>query len=187
MEGNLIALIITDSRTPRRRWILKARTVRGDIKFQATADNNCQWFMPPACTHASMHVWIMYKHYSTFILDFGICFKDRFDLTKGEAGALRGDITGVVRSQPIQVLLGWGRIPQVKENKHAFDEKAAACSETGEWRQNSALFIDPADCQTPFLMHFEWKLLLEQARGSWNIEVLCPMPLGSESRAAFIT
>lgn len=150
MEGNLIALIITDSRTPRCRWIQKARTVRGHIKFQATADNNSQWFMPPACPHASMHVWIMYKCYSLLYLRFWHLFKDRFDLTKGEAGALRADISGAVPLQPIQVLLGWGRIPQVKENKHAFDEKAAACSETGEWRQNSALFIDPADCRTPF-------------------------------------
>lgn len=43
-------------------------------------------------------------HY--FILDFGICFKDRFDLTKGEAGALRADNSGAVPLQPVQVLLG---------------------------------------------------------------------------------
>lgn len=45
----------------------------------------------------------MYKHYSTFILDFAIYFKDRCDSNKKEAGDLRADISGTAALQTTSV------------------------------------------------------------------------------------
>lgn len=146
---------------------LEPRRVWDHLKVtEATEDNNFQWFMSPACIYTCMHVWIMYKHCSTFIYDFGIILNDRCDLNKGSQSLEKlafQELWGYNKPKDEQLGYTGPAIAKMIKIRKQTCIWWGSCSMQWNWwlTTESAVFIDLTDCWPPFLMHFQWILLLE--------------------------